>query len=244
MQLSRRGAATVGGSGLYNFMQQRAPSAAPTHACLPLSPSPSASARSPTPSLPLFLSPVAHLPPLALVRKTVPRVIDIIVIVIVRKRVGSAAASVSHSRYRCGQLLLTTTPTVLPPWRGRRGRRRRWWYRYRYRENAICMESVRSSLVFRFRSFSSFATTGHPTVFPIFLPPFSSFLSLSLFPSFRFRSCTCMDIHEGGRVLYWIQKPRRLPSFFSIRQELWERNSMERQRKLSLTDDRWMGELS
>lgn len=100
-------------------MQQRAPSAAPTHACLPLSPSPSASARSPTPSLPLFLSPVAHLPPLALVRKTVPRVIDIIVIVIVRKRVGSAAASVSHSRYRCGQLLLTTTPTVLPPRRGR-----------------------------------------------------------------------------------------------------------------------------
>lgn len=41
MQLSRRGAATV---GLYNFMQQRAPSAAPTHASLssppPQNPSP------------------------------------------------------------------------------------------------------------------------------------------------------------------------------------------------------------
>lgn len=58
MQLSRRGAATVGGSGLYNFMQQRAPSAAPTHACLPLSPSLPPPLPVHQPLLPLFSPPL------------------------------------------------------------------------------------------------------------------------------------------------------------------------------------------
>lgn len=228
MQLSRRGAATVG-SGLYNFMQQRAPSAAPTHACLPLPLSPSTSARSPTPSL-SFPPPAAHLPLsrlLPLSAKPVPRVIDIIVIVIVRKRVGSAAASVSHSRYRCGQLLLTTTPTVL-----RAGEEEE-----QEEEEVVSVSVSRKRNMHGIGSFVPgfsfplvFFVRGHgPSHRFSNFPPSFFFLSFPLSLSlsrFVFDRIRAWIYNTGGALLN--TETATIGFFFSIRQELWERNSMER----------------
>lgn len=196
MQLSRRGAATVGGSGLYNFMQQRAPSAAPTHACLPLSPSLPPPLPVHQPLLPLFSPPLHTSLLLPLSAKPSPGWSILLL--------SLSFESELEARLPPFPIHVTVAANYFWP-RHRRfylpgggdGRRRRWWYRYRYRENAICIESVRSSLVFRFRSFSSFAATGHPTVFPIFLPPFSSFLSLSL--SLSLVSFSIVHVHGYTR---------------------------------------------
>lgn len=237
MQLSRRGAATVG-SGLYNFMQQRAPSAAPTHACLPLPLSPSTSARSPTPSL-SFPPPAAHLPLsrlLPLSAKPVPRVIDIIVIVIVRKRVGSAAASVSHSRYRCGQLLLTTTPTVL-----RAGEEEE-----QEEEEVVSVSVSRKRNMHGIGSFVPgfsfplvFFVRGHgPSHRFSNFPPSFFFLSFPLSLSLSLVSFSIVYVHgyTTRGVLYWIQKPRRLASFFPLdrnygREILWNGTEIEPNRR-------------
>lgn len=236
MQLSRRGAATVG-SGLYNFMQQRAPSAAPTHACLPLPLSPSTSAPSPTPSL-SFPPPLHTCPsPASCPCPQNPSPGWSILLL------SLSFESELEARLPPFPIHVTVAANYFWPrhrrfyGRGRRrSRRRRRWYRYRYRENAICMESVRSSPVFRFRSFSSFAATGHPTVFPIFLSPFSSFLSPFLSLSLVSFSIVYVHGYTTRGVLYWIQKPRRLASFFPLdrnygREILWNGTEIEPNRR-------------
>lgn len=243
MQLSRRGAATVGGSGLYNFMQQRAPSAAPTHACLPLSPSLPPPLPVHQPLLPLFSPPLHTSLLLPLSAKPSPGWSILLL--------SLSFESELEARLPPFPIHVTVAANYFWP-------RHRRFYLPGGGEGGggggggigIGIEKTQYAWN-RFVRPWFFVSARFLRSRPPAIPPFFQFSSLlflpfflSLFLSFRFRSCTCMNIHEGGRVLYWIQKPRRLPSFFSIRQELWERNSMERQRKLSLTDDRWMGELS